>query len=220
MTGQPPLRLLLADDDVLVRSGLRVILESEPDLTVVGDAGTGREALDVAASTDPDVVLMDVRMPDVDGIAATAELVARNAQRPRVLVLTTFEDDDYLYRALRAGASGFALKRASPDELVHAIRVVATGTSLVLPDLTRQLIAGQAPRHRVRGAAALPDLTAREADVLRLVAGGLSNHEIAERLHLSRETVKTHVSSVLLKLDARDRTQAVIAAYESGFLAD
>jgi len=211
------LRLLLVDDDVLVRSGLRVILESEPDLTVVGDAGTGREALEVAARTDPDVVLMDVRMPDMDGIAATRELVARDPQRPRVLVLTTFEDDDYLYRSLQAGASGFALKRSDPDELVDAIRVVARGTSLVLPDITRRLIASHAPS-RARGAGALPELTGREADVLRLVAGGLSNAEIAAELFLSRETVKTHVSSVLLKLRARDRTQAVIAAYESGFM--
>ncbi|OMQ16379.1 DNA-binding response regulator [Modestobacter sp. VKM Ac-2676] len=210
-------RLLLVDDDVLVRSGLRVILESEPDLTVVGDAGTGREALAVAADTDPDVVLMDVRMPDMDGIAATAALVARDARRPRVLVLTTFEDDDYLFRSLQAGASGFALKRSDPEELVHAIRVVAGGTSLVLPDLTRRLIASHAPSHP-RGPAALPELTGREADVLRLVAGGLSNGEIATELYLSRETVKTHVSSVLLKIGARDRTQAVIAAYESGFM--
>ena len=210
-----PLRLVLVDDDVLVRSGLRVLLESEPDLTVVGDAGTGREALEVAARTDPDVVVMDVRMPDMDGIAATAALVRRDPDRPRVLVLTTFEDDDYLYRALHAGASGFALKRSGPEELAHAIRVVASGTSLVLPDLTRRLIAG---RSRVRGSAALPDLTAREADVLRQVAAGLSNTEIAARLYLSRETVKSHVSSVLVKLGARDRTQAVIAAYESGFL--
>jgi DNA-binding NarL/FixJ family response regulator len=209
------LRLVLVDDDVLVRSGLRVLLDSEPDLVVVGDAGTGREALQVAARTDPDVVVMDVRMPDMDGIAATAALVARDPERPRVLVLTTFEDDDYLYRALSAGASGFALKRSSPEELAHAIRVVAGGTSLVLPDLTRRLIAGRA---RVRGTAALPELTAREADVLRQVAAGLSNTEIAARLFLSRETVKSHVSSVLLKLGARDRTQAVIAAYESGFL--
>jgi DNA-binding NarL/FixJ family response regulator len=209
------LRLVLVDDDVLVRSGLRVLLDSEPDLVVVGDAGTGREALQVAARTDPDVVVMDVRMPDMDGIAATAALVARDPERPRVLVLTTFEDDDYLYRALSAGASGFALKRSSPQELAHAIRVVAGGTSLVLPDLTRRLIAGRA---RVRGTAALPELTAREADVLRQVAAGLSNTEIAARLFLSRETVKSHVSSVLLKLGARDRTQAVIAAYESGFL--
>ena len=210
-----PLRLVLVDDDVLVRSGLRVLLDSEPDLTVVGDAGTGREALEVAARTDPDVVVMDVRMPDMDGIAATAALVQRDPDRPRVLVLTTFEDDDYLYRALHAGASGFALKRSGPEELAHAIRVVASGTSLVLPDVTRRLIAG---RSRVRGSAALPDLTAREADVLRQVAAGLSNTEIAARLYLSRETVKSHVSSVLVKLGARDRTQAVIAAYESGFL--
>ena len=213
-----PLRLVLVDDDVLVRSGLRVLLDSEPDLTVVGDAGTGREGLEVAARTDPDVVVMDVRMPDMDGIAATAALVARDPVRPRVLVLTTFEDDDYLYRALAAGASGFALKRSSPEELAHAIRVVAGGTSLVLPDLTRRLIADGAGRSRPRGSAALPELTAREADVLRQVAAGLSNTEIAGRLHLSRETVKSHVSSVLLKLGARDRTQAVIAAYESGFL--
>ena len=213
-----PLRLVLVDDDVLVRSGLRVLLESEPDLTVVGDAGTGREALEVAARTDPDVVVMDVRMPDMDGIAATAALVQRDPDRPRVLVLTTFEDDDYLYRALSAGASGFALKRSGPEELAHAIRVVASGTSLVLPDLTRRLIADRAGRSRVRGSAALPELTAREADVLRQVAAGLSNTEIAGRLFLSRETVKSHVSSVLVKLGARDRTQAVIAAYESGFL--
>ncbi len=211
------LRLLLVDDDVLVRSGLRVILETEPDLTVVGDAGTGREALEVAARTDPDVVLMDVRMPDMDGIAATRELVARDALRPRVLVLTTFEDDDYLFRSLQAGASGFALKRSDPDELVDAIRGVARGTPRVRPYLTRRLSAPPA-RARRRGAAALPGLTGREGDVLRLVAGGLSNAEIAAGLHLSRETVKTHVSSVLLKLGARDRTQAVIAAYESGFM--
>ena len=154
----------------------------------------------------------------MDGIAATAALVARDPDRPRVLVLTTFEDDDYLYRALHAGASGFALKRSSPEELAHAIRVVASGTSLVLPDLTRRLIAGRAARTRPRGSAALPGLTSREADVLRQLAAGLSNHEIAGRLHLSRETVKSHVSSVLVKLGARDRTQAVIAAYESGFL--
>ena len=213
-----PLRLLLVDDDVLVRSGLRVLLGGEPDLSVVAEAGTGREALEVAATVQPDVVVMDVRMPDMDGIAATAALVARDPDRPRVLVLTTFEDDDYLYRALQAGASGFALKRSSPEDLAHAIRVVASGTSLVLPDLTRRLIAGRAARSRPRGSAALPDLTAREADVLRQLAAGLSNHEIATRLHLSRETVKSHVSSVLVKLGARDRTQAVIAAYESGFL--
>lgn len=214
------IRIVLVDDDVLVRSGLRVILGSEPGINVVGEAGTGREALDVAARLEPDVVLMDVRMPDLDGIEATASLTARDAHRPRVLVLTTFDDDDYLYRALRAGASGFTLKRATPEELVHAIHVIASGNSLVLPDLTRRLIArhhAPAPDH-AQALSTLSELTAREADVLRLVAGGLSNSEIAQRLVLSRETVKTHVGNVLLKLGARDRTQAVIAAYDSGFL--
>jgi DNA-binding NarL/FixJ family response regulator len=208
-------RVVLVDDDVLVRSGLRVILEAEPDLDVVGEAGDGREALQVAARTDPDVVLMDVRMPDMDGIEATAALVARSSDRPRVLVVTTFEDDDYLYRALHAGASGFTLKRSRPEELVHAIRVIAAGSSLVLPDLTRKLLADRASAVPAR---ALPDLTGREGDVLRLMAAGLSNTEIAGELFLSRETVKTHVSSLLMKLGARDRTQAVIAAYESGFV--
>lgn len=213
------IRMVLVDDDVLVRSGLRVILGSEPDITIVGEAGTGQEALDIVARVDPDVVLMDVRMPDLDGIEATAALTTRELPHPRVLVLTTFDDDEYLYRALRAGASGFTLKRAHPDELVHAIRVVASGTSLVLPDRTRQLIATHhVPSHDPAEPLALSELTTREADVLRLVAAGLSNTEIAQRLVLSRETVKTHVSNVLLKLGARDRTQAVIAAYDSGFL--
>ncbi|RYU15661.1 response regulator transcription factor [Nocardioides iriomotensis] len=232
---QAPTRLVVVDDDVLVRSGLSLIFEAERDLTVVGQAGTGREALDVVAETDPDVVIMDVRMPDMDGVEATGRLVGdRDAKtdgadgahgaggadgRPRVLVLTTFEDQDYLYRALRAGASGFLLKRAKPEELVHGVRVVASGTSLVLPDLTRRLIADHQPAAAARGAAALPQLTAREVDVLRLVAAGLSNAEIAERLFLSAETVKTHLSRVLVKVGARDRTQAVIAAYESGFVS-
>jgi DNA-binding NarL/FixJ family response regulator len=223
---QAPTRLVVVDDDVLVRSGLSLIFEAERDLTVVGQAGTGLEALDVVAATDPDVVIMDVRMPDMDGVEATGRLVgdrdpeADGAEgRPRVLVLTTFEDQDYLYRALRAGASGFLLKRAKPEELVHGVRVVASGTSLVLPDLTRLLIADQQPATAVRGAAALPQLTAREVDVLRLVAAGLSNAEIAARLFLSAETVKTHLSRVLVKVGARDRTQAVIAAYESGFVS-
>ena len=229
---QAPTRLVVVDDDVLVRSGLSLIFEAERDLTVVGQAGTGREALDVVAETDPDVVIMDVRMPDMDGVEATGRLVGDRVPdadggegadgadgRPRVLVLTTFEDQDYLYRALRAGASGFLLKRAKPEELVHGVRVVASGTSLVLPDLTRRLIADRQPATAVRGAAALPQLTAREVDVLRLVAAGLSNAEIAERLFLSAETVKTHLSRVLVKVGARDRTQAVIAAYESGFVS-
>lgn len=219
-----PTRLVVVDDDVLVRSGLSLIFEAERDLTVVGQAGTGREALDVVAATDPDVVIMDVRMPDMDGVEATARLVDGRGpdadhDRPRVLVLTTFEDQDYLYRALQAGASGFLLKRAKPEELVHGVRVVASGTSLVLPDLTRRLIAGHQPGGAPRGPAALPQLTSREADVLQLVAAGLSNAEIAGRLFLSAETVKTHLSRVLVKLGARDRTQAVIAAYESGFVS-
>ena len=221
--GTQPTRLVVVDDDVLVRSGLSLIFEAEHDLTVVGQAGTGREALDVVAATDPDVVIMDVRMPDMDGVEATGRLVGgRDPEchdRPRVLVLTTFEDQDYLYRALQAGASGFLLKRAKPEELVHGVRVVASGTSLVLPDLTRRLIAGHQPGSAVRGPAALPQLTAREADVLQLVAAGLSNAEVAGRLFLSAETVKTHLSRVLVKLGARDRTQAVIAAYESGFVS-
>jgi DNA-binding NarL/FixJ family response regulator len=218
-----PTRLVVVDDDVLVRSGLSLIFEGERDLTVVGQAGTGREALDVVAETDPDVVIMDIRMPDMDGVEATTRLVGGRDpeadERPRVLVLTTFEDQDYLYQALRAGASGFLLKRAKPEELVHGVRVVASGTSLVLPDLTRRLIAEHQPSGAPRGPAALPQLTSREADVLRLVADGLSNAEIAERLFLSAETVKTHLSRVLVKVGARDRTQAVIAAYESGFVS-
>ena len=213
-----PIRLVVADDDVLVRSGLSLIFDGEKDLTVVGQAGSGREALAVVEQTRPDVVIMDVRMPDMDGIEATDAIVTRYPQGPRVLVLTTFEDSDYLYRTLRAGASGFLLKRARPEELVHGVRVVAAGTSLVLPDLTRRLIAEHQPRTAARGAAALPQLTEREADVLGLVVAGLSNAEIATRLYLSTETIKTHLSRLLVKLNARDRTQAVIVAYETGFV--
>lgn len=210
--------MLLVDDDVLVRSGLRLIFDCEPDLCVVGEAGTGAEALAQVELLRPDVVIMDVRMPDLDGIEATGALTRRGST-PRVLILTTFEDDDYLYRALQAGATGFMLKRARPDELIRGVRVVASGASLVLPDVTRRLIADHhRPSSRPRGAAALPELTEREADVLSLVAEGLSNAEIGQRLYLSPETVKTHLSRVLAKLGARDRTQAVIAAFESGFM--
>lgn len=214
---EAPIRLVIVDDDVLVRSGLRLIFDSERDLTVVGEAGTGREALDVVADTETDVVIMDVRMPDMDGIEATTRLAAE-VDGPRILVLTTFEDDDYLYRTLRAGASGFLLKRARAEELVHGVRIVAAGTSLVLPDLTRRLIAEHHPRGRPTGRAALPTVTQREADVLNLVAAGLTNAEIATELFLSTETIKSHLSSLLAKLGARDRTQAVITAYESGFV--
>jgi DNA-binding NarL/FixJ family response regulator len=212
------IRLVVVDDDVLVRSGLSLIFSGERDLAVVGEAGSGREALDVVEQTRPDVVVMDVRMPDMDGVEATGAIVSRHPNGPRVLVLTTFEDQDYLYRTLRAGASGFLLKRAQPEELVHGVRIVAAGTSLVLPDMTRRLIAEHQPRHSARGSAALPQLTDREAEVLSLVAAGLSNAEIADQLFLSTETVKTHLSRLLVKLNARDRTQAVIGAYESGFV--
>lgn len=211
--------LLLADDDELVRSGLRAILGAEPDLEVVAEAGDGMEAIRMAVSDDPDVVLMDVRMPRLDGLEAIRRLQARDPARPRILVITTFEHDDYVYDALRAGASGFLLKRATADELVHAVRVVAGGQSLLFPARLRELVryARQGPAD-ARHAARVDELTAREREVLELVAAGGSNAEIAQRLVLGLETVKTHVSSVLFKLDALDRTQAVIAAYEAGIV--
>ncbi|HEV2372602.1 MAG TPA: response regulator transcription factor [Streptosporangiaceae bacterium] len=207
--------VLIADDDQLVRSGLRVIIDSEPDLSVVGLAATGAEAIGLARSLRPDVVLMDVRMPELDGIQATRRLLA-NPGPPKVLVVTTFENDGYVYDALRAGAAGFLLKRASPAEMLQAIRTVAGGDSLLYPAAIRALAhrhAAQAEAGRLRAL-----LTAREGEILRLVAEGLSNAEIAGRLYLGVETVKTHVGAILAKLGARDRTQAVIAAYESGFI--
>jgi DNA-binding NarL/FixJ family response regulator len=207
--------VLIVDDDELIRVGLRAIIDGQPDLTVVGEAADGAEVPPLVARLRPDVVLMDVRMPDIDGIQATRHLVGTATQRPKVLVITTFENDDYVYEALRAGAQGFLLKRARPAEVVHAVRVVAAGESLLFPAAIRRLAAGRAGQEdRVRQAR----LTDREADVLRLMSAGLSNAEIAARLHLGVETVKTHVGNVLAKLGARDRTQAVIAAYESGFV--
>ena len=207
-------RVLIVDDDALVRVGLRTIVDAEPDLEVVAEAGDGAEVPPLVARHRPDVVLMDVRMPDVDGIQATRHLLTTAAVPPRVIVVTTFENDDYVYEALRAGASGFLLKRARPAEVVDAIRVVARGDSLLFPAAIRRLVAargGGADRATAR-------LTAREAEVLRLIAAGLSNAEIAERLVVGGETVKTHVGNVLAKLGARDRVQAVIKAYESGFV--
>ncbi|HTF12835.1 MAG TPA: response regulator transcription factor [Asanoa sp.] len=207
-------RVLIVDDDALVRVGLRTIVDAEPDLEVVAEAGDGAEVPPLIARHRPDVVLMDVRMPDVDGIQATRHLLTTAAVPPRVIVVTTFENDDYVYEALRAGASGFLLKRARPAEVVDAIRVVARGDSLLFPAAIRRLVAargGGADRTTAR-------LTAREAEVLRLIAAGLSNAEIAERLVVGGETVKTHVGNVLAKLGARDRVQAVIKAYESGFV--
>lgn len=213
------IRVLLADDDLLVRSGLRALLDAEPDLTVVGEAADGRQAVDRARELQPDVVLMDVRMPRLDGVGATREIVSW-PQRPRVLVLTTFDLDEIVDDALDAGADGFLLKRATPEQLIDGIRTVYAGDALVAPAVTRRLLtayAGRRPqdRQRLRQAA---HLTEREADILRALAEGLSNAEIAARIWLSPETVKTHVKSILLKLGVRDRTQAVVWAYRSGFV--
>jgi DNA-binding NarL/FixJ family response regulator len=214
-------RVLLVDDEALIRAGLRVIIDGEEDLTVVGEAGDGADVLDAVRATGPDVVLMDVRMPGLDGIAATRALVAHGDRTgepvPRVVVVTTFENDDYVFDALRAGASGFLLKRARPEQVLEAVRVVAHGDSLLFPAALQRLAAGHALPDGDRLARA--GLTEREEQVLRLMARGLSNAEIARRLVVGTETVKSHVSSVLAKLGARDRTQAVIAAYESGFVA-
>ncbi len=211
------IRVLLADDEELVRSGLRAIIDAEPDLEVVGEAADGREATALVRRLAPHVVLMDIRMPQVDGIEATRQVSAMTASpAPRVIVLTTFGHDDYVYEALRAGASGFLLKRASPDELLHAIRVVASGDSLLFPARIRDLAARQGGQAARRMSAAL---TSREQEILRFMAAGLSNAEIGQQLYLSVETVKTHVGSILRKLGVRDRTQAVIAAYDSRFVS-
>ncbi len=209
--------VLLVDDEPLIRSGLRAIIDAEADLAVVGEADDGAAVTPLVRRLRPDVVLMDVRMPGVDGIEATRRLLAHVDDPPRVLVLTTFENDDYVFDALRAGAQGFLLKRARPDEVVRAIRLLAAGDSLLFPAAIRELAAHHAA---VDAPAGLADagLTDREAEVLRLIANGLSNAEIAAQLVVSPETVKTHVARVLAKLDARDRTQAVIRAYQSGFI--
>ncbi|MFD7984993.1 response regulator [Kitasatospora indigofera] len=213
------MRVLVVDDERLVRMGLRVVIDAEPDLTVVGEAASGAEAVPLARELRPDVVLMDVRMPGTDGIRATEELMATMDEPPKVLVVTTFEHDDHVYDALRAGAAGFLLKRARAEEMVQAVRLVARGDSLLFPAAVRELARRQAPARRPdRGPGPVGRLTGREGEVLRLMAAGLSNAEIAGRLVVSPETVKTHVGAVLAKLGARDRTQAVIAAYESGFV--
>jgi DNA-binding NarL/FixJ family response regulator len=208
--------VLLVDDEELVRTGLRAILEAETDIRVVGEAGDGSEVPGLVSRLRPDVVLMDVRMPDVDGIATTRHLTTALADPPRVLVLTTFGNDGYVYDALRAGATGFLLKRARPAEIVRAVRTVAWGDSLLFPAAVRDLVAtrGRSGGDALRGAG----LTEREGEVLRLMARGLSNAEIARELVVGVETVKTHVGNVLAKLGARDRTQAVVAAYETGFI--
>jgi DNA-binding NarL/FixJ family response regulator len=216
------IRVLLADDQALVRAGFRVLVDAEPDLEVVGEASDGREAYELAVATRPDVVLMDIRMPDVDGIGATAQIVAdERTAEVRVLVLTTFDLDEYVFRALRAGASGFLVKDTQPAELLAAIRVVAAGEALLSPRVTRTVIAEFANRPEPGAKAdeaALAFLTDREREVLTLIGQGLSNREIADTLVIGAATIKTHVSRILAKLHARDRAQLVVAAYETGLV--
>ena len=216
------IRVLLVDDQALVRAGFRMILDAEQDIDVVGEAADGRDAIDQVRSLRPDVVLMDVRMPDLDGLEAARRILADGVaagEPPRILMLTTFDRDEYVYEALRAGASGFLLKDTPPEQLVEAIHVVAAGDALLSPSITRQVIAefvkgkGPAPKAQFPR---LGDLTARESEVLGLIARGLSNAEIAKTLYVSETTVKTHVARVLMKLGLRDRVQAVVLAYEAG----
>jgi len=217
-----PVSVLLVDDEPLVRAGLRAVLEAQPDIEVVGEAADGAAVIPLVRQLRPDVVAMDVRMPLLDGIEATRAVLRTVDRPPKILVVTTFENDEYVYEALRAGADGFLLKRARPAEIVYAVRLVAEGGSLLFPASVRRLAAafGAGEGNRAaRDSMERARLTEREAEVLRLMARGLSNAEIAERLVVGTETVKSHVSAVLAKVGARDRTQAVIAAYESGFVA-
>jgi len=215
-------RVLLVDDQPLLRTGFKLILEAEPDVAVVGEAGDGGHAVELTRTLLPDVVLMDVRMPGMDGIEATRRIVRDpSAHRPRVLVLTTFDLDEYIVEALRGGASGFLLKDVPPEELVAAIRVVAKGEAIVAPSVTRRLLdrfASRLPPVSDTPPPGVSHLTEREREVLRLMARGLSNSEIAAQLVVSETTVKTHVGNVLAKLDLRDRVQAVVFAYENGLV--
>ena len=219
MTSGGPLRILIADDQALVRAGFRMILDAEDDLDVVGEAADGAAAVELARRLKPDVVLMDIRMPELDGIEATRRVVALDAEPPvRVLMLTTFDLNEYVYEALRAGASGFLLKDVPPEQLAAGIRVVAQGEALLAPSITKRLIQEFAAAAPVTAAPppGLDELTARELEVFRLIARGLSNAEIAAELIVSETTVKTHVARVLMKLGLRDRVQAVVLAYEAG----
>jgi DNA-binding NarL/FixJ family response regulator len=210
-------RVLIVDDEDLMREGLVELLTSDPGIEIIGQASTGREAVDRARRLAPDVVLMDVRMPDLDGIAATREL-SRAAPDTRVLILTTFEQDDYVFGALRAGASGFLLKRARPEELIAAVHTIAAGDSLLSPSVTRRVVdrMAQQPTPELADQAKLDELTPREREVLEPLARGLSNREIAEALTVEESTIRTHVKRILMKLGLRDRVQAVIFAYETG----
>ena len=214
------IRIIVADDHQVVRTGFAALLDTQPDFTVVGTADDGAEAVKIARELRPDVALMDVRMPNMDGIEATRQLTESGTGGPRILILTTFDLDEYVYDALCAGASGFLLKDVTAERLFDAVRVIAAGEALLAPAITKRLI-GEFARQRPRPAQVsrqLGALTPRETEVLRLIAGGLSNPEIAERLVVTEETVKTHVSRILSKLGLRDRTQAVVAAYESGLV--
>ncbi|MDR1808669.1 MAG: response regulator transcription factor [Propionibacteriaceae bacterium] len=221
-----PIRVLLVDDQQLVRAGLALVIGSQADMAVVGQAGDGAEGVRLAADLHPDIILMDVRMPGVDGLEATAAIIRQAAQAgaaappPRIVMLTTFDLDEYLLAAIRAGASGFLLKDAPPEDLLAAIRTVHSGDAVIAPASTRRLIEHVAaqPAGRVPDPAAFDDLTEREREVLGLMARGLSNHEIAETLVVAEATVKTHVGRILAKLGARDRVQAVVAAYEGGLV--
>ncbi|MFD8467667.1 response regulator [Streptomyces cyaneofuscatus] len=215
--GTAVVRVVVADDEEMVRTALRAILDAEEGIEVVGEAATGAEAVSVVRALRPDVVLMDVRMPEIDGIRATEQILATLEDPPRIVVVTTFENDAYVYDALHAGAAGFLLKRSAAEELVQAVRLVACGDSLLYPAAVRTL-AGRHTRRETPAPAWVARLTGREADVLRLMAAGLTNAEIAGRLAVGPATAKTHVAAILAKTGARDRTQAVIAAYESGFI--
>jgi DNA-binding NarL/FixJ family response regulator len=215
------IRVVLADDQVLMRAGLRVLLDAEDDLEVVGEAEDGVQAIDVVRALRPDVVVMDIRMPDLDGLAATRAIVADpELDAVHIVVLTTFDLDEYVFAAIRAGATGFLLKDAEPTELLRAVRCAAAGEALMSPTVTRRLIAEFAarPEHRTIDTSALGELTDREREVVALVAGGLSNEEIAAQLYISPATARTHVSRAMIKLNARDRAQLVVFAYESGLI--
>jgi DNA-binding NarL/FixJ family response regulator len=214
------MRVLIADDDDLMRAGLVELLTADSEIEIIGQASTGRQAVEQARRLTPDVVLMDVRMPDLDGIGATREL-SQAAPEARVLILTTFEQDDYIFGALRAGASGFLLKRTRPEELIAAVHTIAAGDSLLSPSVTRRVVdrMAQQPTPELVDQAKLGELTAREREVLELIARGLSNREIAAALVVQESTVRTHVKRILMKLGLRDRIQAVIFAYETGITA-